>query len=88
MIKQLINHDGIAEEVMEKMKVDVQEFFKLPLKEKNAYAKQPTGVDGYGQNFVLSEEQKLDWADMLFLQTLPIPERKMRFWPQQPTSFR
>ncbi|XP_034708370.1 S-norcoclaurine synthase 1-like [Vitis riparia] len=83
---QLINHE-VAEEI-EKMKADVQEFFKLPQKKKNAYAKLPSGVDGYGQNFVVSEDQKLDWADMLFLQCLPASERNMRFWPDEPTSFR
>ena len=86
-MKQLINH-GVAEAVVEKMKADVQEFFKLPLEQKNAYAKQPNAMDGYGQNLVVSEDQKLDWADMLFLQTLPTPERKRRFWPEEPTSFR
>ncbi|CBI33960.3 unnamed protein product, partial [Vitis vinifera] len=84
---QLINH-GVAEEVIEKMKAVVQEFFKLPLKEKNAYAKLPNGVEGYGQHFVVSQDQKLDWADILFLQCLPASERKMRFWPQEPISFR
>ncbi|WJZ82616.1 hypothetical protein VitviT2T_002357 [Vitis vinifera] len=74
---QLINH-GVAEEVIEKMKAVVQEFFKLPLKEKNAYAKLPNGVEGYGQHFVVSQDQKLDWADILFLQCLPASERKMR----------
>ncbi|CBI33958.3 S-norcoclaurine synthase 1 [Vitis vinifera] len=84
---QLINH-GVAEEVIEKMKADLQEFFKLPLKEKNAYAKLPNGVEGYGQHFVVSQDQKLDWADILFLQCRPASERNMRFWPQEPTSFR
>ena len=82
----MINH-GVAEEVIEKMKADLQEFFKLPLKEKNAYAKLPNGVEGYGQHFVVSQDQKLDWADILFLQCLPASERKMRFWPQEPISF-
>ncbi|RVW40671.1 S-norcoclaurine synthase 1 [Vitis vinifera] len=82
----LINHE--VAEVIEKMKADVQEFFKLPQKKKNEYAKLPSGVDGYGQNFVVSEDQKLDWADMLFLQCLPASERNMRFWPDEPTSFR
>ncbi|MBA0563745.1 hypothetical protein Golob_008711, partial [Gossypium lobatum] len=31
-LKQLINH-GIADELIEKMKIDTQEFFKLPLEE-------------------------------------------------------
>ena len=70
------------------MKAVVQDFFKLPLKEKNAYAKLPNGVEGYGQHFVVSQDQKLNWADILFLQSLPASERKMRFWPREPISFR
>lgn len=70
------------------MKTDVQEFFKLPQDEKNAYAKEPNRMDGYGQFLHLFEDQKLDWLDTLFLQILPLSERKMRFWPKQPTSFR
>ena len=46
---------GLTEEVIEKMKADVQEFFKLPPKEKNEYAGIPNGngVEGYGQHTLL-----------------------------------
>ncbi|XVF13560.1 hypothetical protein REPUB_Repub08aG0217700 [Reevesia pubescens] len=84
---QLINH-GVGNEVMEKMKIDVQEFFKLPLEEKMAFAQLPNNIEGYGQAFVVSEDQKLDWGDMLFLLPLPVPQRNMRFWPTTPPSFR
>ncbi|KAF9607126.1 hypothetical protein IFM89_032242 [Coptis chinensis] len=84
---QLINH-GVREEVIEKMKVDTEDFFRLPLKEKKAYSQLPDGMEGYGQAFVTSEEQKLDWADLHFIITKPVQERKMRFWPTNPTSFR
>lgn len=87
MVSQLINH-GVPEEVIEKMKIDTEEFFKLPLEKKKAYAQQQNSVEGYGQAFVVSEEQKLDWADMLFLSARPVSMRKMRFWPTYPTSFR
>ncbi|CBI33969.3 hypothetical protein VitviT2T_002354 [Vitis vinifera] len=83
---QLINHG--VEEVIEKMKMDVQEFFKLPLEEKNAYAQPPNNIEGYGQAFVVSQDQKLDWGDMLFLFPLPASLRNMRLWPENPTSFR
>ena len=76
VVKQLINH-GI-EEVIEKMKMDVQEFFKLPLEEKNAYAQPPNNIEGCGQAFVVSQDQKLDWGDMLFLLPLPASLRNMR----------
>ena len=41
----------------------------------------------YGQAFVVSEDQKLDWADMLYLQVHPSESRDMRFWPTRPASF-
>ncbi|KHG18773.1 S-norcoclaurine synthase 1 [Gossypium arboreum] len=83
---QLINH-GIADEVIEKMKIDTQEFFKLPLEEKLAYAQLPNEIEGYGQTLVRSADQKLDWNDMLCLFPLPVPLRNMRFWPTNPPSF-
>ncbi|KAB2017923.1 hypothetical protein ERO13_D08G179500v2 [Gossypium hirsutum] len=84
---QLINH-GVGDEVIDKMKIDVQEFFELPLNEKLACAQLPNNIEGYGQAFVVSEDQKLDWGDMLFLLPRPVPLRNMRFWPTIPPSFR
>ncbi|WCJ20680.1 2-oxoglutarate (2OG) and Fe(II)-dependent oxygenase superfamily protein [Euphorbia peplus] len=84
---QLINH-GIEEQVIENMKKDIQEFFKLPLEKKMACAQLPNDIQGYGQAFVVSEHQKLDWADMLFLLPQPLSQRDFRFWPKHPISFR
>ncbi|XP_024026516.1 S-norcoclaurine synthase 1 [Morus notabilis] len=84
---QLINH-GVPKEVVEKMKIDTHEFFQLPLEKKKTYAQLPNSIEGYGQAFVQSEEQKLDWGDMLFLLARPVSVRNMRFWPTHPTSFR
>ncbi|KAJ0769575.1 putative (S)-norcoclaurine synthase [Helianthus annuus] len=83
---QLVNH-GISEAI-DAMKKVTEEFFKLPLEEKMKYAQLPNTIEGYGQAFVLSEEQKLDWGDMLFLLPLPVSLRNLRFWPQNPNSFR
>ncbi|KAI3718357.1 hypothetical protein L6452_19224 [Arctium lappa] len=82
---QLINH-GVSE-LMNEMKKVTEEFFKLPLEEKMKYAQIPGIIEGYGQAFVVSEDQKLDWGDMLYLVPLPINQRNMRFWPQNPYSF-
>ncbi|XVF51924.1 hypothetical protein PTKIN_Ptkin04bG0223200 [Pterospermum kingtungense] len=87
MVKQLINH-GVEDGVIERMKIDIQEFFKLPLQEKMACAQLLNNLEGYGQAFVVSEDQKLDWGDMLFLFPLPVPQRNMRFWPTNPSSLR
>ncbi|KAI3453424.1 hypothetical protein Pfo_010087 [Paulownia fortunei] len=83
---QLINHG--AAEVIEEMKVVTEEFFKLPLQEKMSCAQIPNNIEGYGQAFVVSEDQKLDWGDMLFLMSLPVSLRNMRFWPSTPPNFR
>ncbi|KAE8657261.1 S-norcoclaurine synthase 1 [Hibiscus syriacus] len=87
MSEALMNH-GVEDEVIEKMKMDTQDFFNLPLEGKMACAQIPNHIEGYGQAFVVSEEQKLDWEDMLFLFALPVPLRTMRFWPTNPPSFR
>ncbi|KAG8382478.1 hypothetical protein BUALT_Bualt05G0081400 [Buddleja alternifolia] len=83
---QLINHG--AAQVIEEMKVVTEEFFKLPLMEKMICGQLPNNIEGYGQAFVVSEDQKLDWGDMLFLMALPHSKRNMTFWPQNPTNFR
>nr|XP_040254882.1 2-oxoglutarate-dependent dioxygenase 11-like [Aegilops tauschii subsp. strangulata] len=66
----------------------IQKFFRLPLEVKNAYAQQPGDLQGYGQAFVVSDDQKLDWADMLALFTQPPQARDMSYWPSQPHTFR
>ncbi|KAK6935019.1 Non-hem dioxygenase N-terminal domain [Dillenia turbinata] len=84
---QLIGHE-VSEEVLGKMKSDVMEFFGLPLKEKQTYAQPPNSIEGYGQAFVVSDDQKLDWGDMLFLVSQPNFTRNMTLWPTSPPSFR
>ncbi|CAM0871247.1 unnamed protein product [Alopecurus aequalis] len=70
------------------MKANIQQFFQLPAETKKQFAQERGQLEGYGQLFVVSEDQKLDWADMLFLYTRPPEDRKMRFWPDQPANFR
>ncbi|XP_047339154.1 S-norcoclaurine synthase 1-like [Impatiens glandulifera] len=77
---QLINH-GISQSIDE-MKSSSKDFFNLPLENKLLSGQIPGSIEGYGQAFVLSEDQKLDWGDMLFLISLPEKIRKMRFWPE------
>ncbi|XP_064945241.1 S-norcoclaurine synthase 1-like isoform X1 [Musa acuminata AAA Group] len=84
---QLINH-GVPDQAMEKMKADIVEFFKLPLEEKKAFAQLPNSLEGYGQAFVVSDDQKLDWADILTLVTRPLQSRNIDLWPAQPLTFR
>ncbi|KAG1362160.1 S-norcoclaurine synthase 1 [Cocos nucifera] len=84
---QLINH-GVPDEAIKRMKEDITEFFKLPLEAKKAFAQLPNNLEGYGQAFVVSEDQKLDWADMIYLISRPLHSRNMRFWPTHPPTLR
>ncbi|XP_022848557.1 protein SRG1-like [Olea europaea var. sylvestris] len=84
---QLINH-GVSFPTVEKMKLEIQEFFSLPIEEKKKFSQESGDVEGYGQAFVVSEEQKLDWADLFFAITLPIHLRKPHLIPKLPTKFR
>ena len=56
---QLINH-GVSSSLVDKLKLEMQKFFNLTIEEKKRFAQEPGNVEGYGQAFVVSEEQKLD----------------------------
>ncbi|XP_039047632.1 protein SRG1-like isoform X1 [Hibiscus syriacus] len=82
---QVVNH-GVAKEVLQKMKDAAAAFFMLPLEEKNKYAMPSDDIQGYGQAYVISEEQILDWSDALMLAVHPSHYRKLKFWPKSPTG--
>jgi len=84
---QLINH-GVEESLMENVKKGAEEFFNLPMEEKKKFKQRDGNVEGYGQAFVVSKEQKLEWADMLFMFTLPSHKRKLHLFPNIPLPFR
>ena len=71
---------------MEKVKVGMQEFFNLPREEKKKLWQLPGSIEGFGQAFVVSDEQKLDWGDMFYTNTLPIHLRN--FFLKIPLPFR
>ncbi|KAF8397444.1 hypothetical protein HHK36_016361 [Tetracentron sinense] len=77
---QIINH-RVTEQVLHKMKVSVAGFFELPLEEKKKYSMAADDIQGYGQGYVVSDQQKLDWGDLTFLLTLPPKFKNMKYWP-------
>uniref|UniRef100_A0A0D9W1K7 Fe2OG dioxygenase domain-containing protein n=1 Tax=Leersia perrieri TaxID=77586 RepID=A0A0D9W1K7_9ORYZ len=79
---QVVNH-GISDDTVEEMKRDVTAFFNLPLAAKSAFAQRPGWIEGYGQAFVTSDDQTLDWSDIFFLATQPPSYRDLRFWPPE-----
>lgn len=70
------------------MKTAAAAFFELSLNEKNKYAMASNDLQGFGQAYVVSEEQKLDWNDMIFSDTIPPEKRKLKFWPVTSPGFK
>ncbi|XWS07732.1 hypothetical protein CRYUN_Cryun41cG0015500 [Craigia yunnanensis] len=85
---KLITNHGVEEKVLHKMKAAVTDFFELPLEEKKKYAMAANDLQGYGQIRVVSEQQKLDWCDLMILVTLPPENRNFKFWPLTLPSFK
>ena len=86
-LAQLINH-GVSISLVEKVKVGIQELFNLPMEEKKKLWQLPRDLEGFGQAFVVSEEQKLDWGDMIYVVTCPIHLRKPHLFPKIPLPFK
>ncbi|XP_024975230.1 protein SRG1-like [Cynara cardunculus var. scolymus] len=84
---QMINH-GVSCSLLEKVKEETQELFKLPMAEKKKYWQEAGDIQGFGQAFVVSEEQKLDWSDTFFLITLPHHIRNPNLFPTLPLPLR
>ncbi|XP_013736650.1 protein SRG1-like isoform X1 [Brassica napus] len=84
---QLINH-GMDSSFLDKVKSEVQDFFNLPMEEKRKLRQRPGEIEGFGQAFVVSEEQKLDWGDMFLLTMQPVHLRKPHLLPKLPPPFR
>ncbi|CAN4082131.1 unnamed protein product [Withania somnifera] len=84
---QLVNH-GVNSSLMDKVKSEIRAFFDLPIEVKKKFEQQDGDNEGYGQAFVVSEEQKLDWADILYMITLPTKLRKPHLFPKLPASLR
>ncbi|XP_058209247.1 protein SRG1 [Rhododendron vialii] len=83
---QVINH-GIDLDLLESIEKVGKEFFMLPLEEKQKYPMAPGTVQGYGQAFVFSEDQKLDWCNMFALGVEPHFIRVPKLWPTKPHKF-
>ncbi|RZC90046.1 hypothetical protein C5167_044675 [Papaver somniferum] len=75
---QVVNH-GVDILLVEKVKSEIEGLFNLPVDEKMKFWQEEGDVEGFGQMFVQSEEQKLDWADMFFIRALPQHMRTRTF---------
>ncbi|KAL2347929.1 hypothetical protein Fmac_001929 [Flemingia macrophylla] len=84
---QLINH-GVSSSFLEKVKSEIQDFFNLPLLEKKKFWQSSEHMEGFGQAFVTSEDQILDWADLFYMTSLPKHLRIPHLFPRLPLPFR
>ncbi|GLT50583.1 hypothetical protein SLA2020_240610 [Shorea laevis] len=84
---QVINH-GISASLLEEFKLEIENFFNLSYEEKKKFWQQPDNHEGFGQLFVVSEEQKLDWSDMFYVTTLPHNLRRNDLFEKLPTKLR
>ncbi|XP_052179374.1 protein SRG1-like [Diospyros lotus] len=86
-IFQLVNH-GVGASLIEKLKHEIVEFYKLPVEEKMRYKTRPGDVEGYGQTKVIQEGQKVDWADRFYMIINPLHRRQPHLLPELPSSLR
>ncbi|KAK6133562.1 hypothetical protein DH2020_032691 [Rehmannia glutinosa] len=83
---QIIHHGVSAS--LEEFRTEVIKFFELPMEEKMKLWQKPDNHEGFGQLFVVSEEQKLDWSDMFYITTLPINIGNVELLEKLPTKLR
>ncbi|KAI3842720.1 hypothetical protein MKW98_015387 [Papaver atlanticum] len=84
---QVVNH-GISSLVTEKLKLEIQKLFELPVEEKRKLCQEPGNTEGFGQHFVVSDDQKLDWSDMFYITSLPTKLRKPHLFAGIPLLLR
>lgn len=84
---QVVNH-GVSALLLEDLRRGIIGFFEVPFEEKKKLWQQPDNHEGFGQLFVVSEAQKLDWSDMFFITTLPTTLRKLELFEKLPPNLR
>ena len=82
-----MNH-GVSTTLLEGFKLEIENFFKLPYEEKKRLWQQPDNHEGFGQGFVVSDEQKLDWSDLFYITTLPLNLRQQDLFDKLPPKLR
>ncbi|CAN1283327.1 Protein SRG1 [Linum perenne] len=84
---QLVNH-GVSDSLLERVKAEITKWFSIPMEEKKKFWQRAGDMEGYGQAFVVSEKQKLDWGDMFYVTTLPTHLRRPHLFPMLPLPLR
>jgi isopenicillin N synthase-like dioxygenase len=84
---QAINH-GMTHSFLDEVREATKQFFDLPMTVKRKYSREVDGIEGYGNDMILSQQQTLDWTDRLYLTVNPQDQRRLKFWPESPENFR
>ncbi|PIN08502.1 Iron/ascorbate family oxidoreductase [Handroanthus impetiginosus] len=87
-VMHLINH-GVAEEVINRVKIAGQEFFDLPMEEKEKYAndQEAGNLQGYGSKLANNASGQLEWEDYFFHCVFPEEKRDLSIWPKNPDDY-
>ncbi|XP_026443464.1 protein SRG1-like [Papaver somniferum] len=84
---QVVNH-GISSILIDQLKSEIHNLFQLPLEEKTKIWREAGEMEGFGQKFVVSDEQKLDWSDTFSITAQPIKMRKPQIFAGMPLLLR
>ncbi|XP_027341600.1 protein SRG1-like [Abrus precatorius] len=84
---QLVNH-GVSCSLLDNVKLEIEDFFNLPMSEKRKFWQSPQHMEGFGQVFVVNEDQKLDWGDVFYMTTFPKQLRMPHLFSQLPLPLR
>ncbi|XP_065851233.1 protein LATERAL BRANCHING OXIDOREDUCTASE 1-like [Euphorbia lathyris] len=84
---QAVSH-GVPTSFLDKVRQVTKQFFDLPTKEKQKYARAVNDFQGYGNDPILSDHQVHDWSDRLFLNLIPHNSKNLQLWPNNPIDFR
>ncbi|KAG9134391.1 hypothetical protein Leryth_024450 [Lithospermum erythrorhizon] len=66
-----------------------EEFFDLPVEEKEMYANDQTKgkIQGYGSKLANNASGQLEWEDYFFHCVFPEDQRDMNIWPKNPADY-
>ncbi|RDY02712.1 Leucoanthocyanidin dioxygenase [Mucuna pruriens] len=87
-VMNLVNH-GIPDELIKRLKKAGEEFFALPIEEKEKYANdQESGkIQGYGSKLANNVSGQLEWEDYFFHLVFPEDKRDLAIWPKIPADY-
>lgn len=74
--------------MLKDFRMEIVSFFDLSYEEKKVLWQDTQSQEGFGQLFVVSEKQKLDWSDMFYITTLPLTLRKPDLFQNLPPKLR